>query len=78
MLNINCGSGYPGTAPDITFSSKVNLGCVDSTGRVNFGSMGAFSWSDAESMETALIGIYKEMQSSANKSKAQPADGEMY
>ena len=78
MLEIECGHDYPTGPPKVKFNNKINLSCVNGSGIVDFHSMGAFNWSSAESMETALIGIFKEMQSSSNKSKPQPAEGEMY
>ncbi len=78
MLTITCTDTYPGSPPVIKFSNKINLSCVDGSGTVDFHSMGGFSWSDKESMETALIGIYNEMTSGSNKSNPQPGEGEMY
>ena len=53
------------------------MNCVDDSGNVNFGST-TFNWSPSESIESALIGLYNEMSSGANRSLSQPADGEMY
>ena len=60
------------------FDTKVNLACVGSDGTVDFNKFSGFKWAAKESMETVLIAIYKEMQSSSNKSKAQPGEGETY
>ncbi len=78
MLTITCTETYPTSPPVIKFGNKINLSCVDGSGVVDFNSMAAFSWSEKESMETALIGIYNEMASGANKSNPQPGEGEMY
>ena len=62
------------------FTSKVNLDCVDSTNGVilesKFDIIG--NWDLSYSMEHILIGLKHKMANSANKSLAQPADGEMY
>ena len=78
MLTITCTMDYPTAPPQITFQNKVNLGCVDGSGNVDFGSIGSFTWSPSESMETALIGLYNEMTSGSNKSRPQPGEGETY
>ena len=80
FLEIICGEDYPNLPPKVKFTSKVNMDCVDSTTGIvipnKFDIMD--NWDPSYSMETILIGLKDKMANSTNKSKAQPADGEMF
>ncbi|CAI2380573.1 unnamed protein product [Moneuplotes crassus] len=80
FLTIICGEDYPNSPPIVKFTSKINLDCVDSTnGNIidsKFDIIG--NWDSSYSMEAVLIGLKDKMASSTNKSKPQPADGEMF
>ena len=76
---IECGPHYPEQPPTVTFRSRVNMSCVSSTGVVEgrkFGVLGG--WTSSSSLETVLVGLRREMGSSANRKSAQPAEGSTY
>ena len=79
-MDITCGEDYPNTPPHVRFTSKINLDCVDSSNgeliKSKFDIMN--NWDASYSMETILIGLRDKMASSTNKSKPQPAEGDMY
>jgi len=78
-LVIECGPNYPEQPPTVTFRSRVNMSCVGSNGVVDgrkFGVLGG--WSPASSLETVLVGLRREMSSSANKKASQPPEGSTY
>ncbi|KAH0488327.1 MAG: hypothetical protein KVP17_001205 [Porospora cf. gigantea B] len=54
-LSITCGPSYPETPPDVRFNTKVNMSCVDGTGKVS-GSWGILAkWKRDYSIEKVLI-----------------------
>lgn len=60
-LKIRCGEQYPDTPPEVTFVSKVNAPCVNSTnGKVDLSKLPAIAtWKREFTMETVLIEIRK-------------------
>ena len=78
FLNIKCGPNYPMQPPEVSFTSKVNLPCVNQqNGRVEPHKFAVFAnWKSDYDMEKTLIGLKNEMI--ANKKLPQPADGEFY
>lgn len=78
VLKINCDANYPSVPPQINFTSKINLPCVNQTnGKVEPSKFYMFvNWKSEYTIEKLLIGLKNEMI--ANKKLAQPADGEMY
>jgi len=77
MMTIICGDNYPAEAPKISFTSKVNLPCVNqANGDVTTKFKMFNPWNSSYTMETLLIGLKNEMI--ANKKLQQPADGDMF
>ena len=76
-MTLKCGPNYPSQPPEVHFQSKVNLPCVNSTGKVESGKFSVFAnWNGSYDMEKILIGLKNEMI--AHKKLPQPADGDMY
>lgn len=78
FLSVTCGPNYPNEPPTAKFNNKVNLPCVDGTGKINFARSGALSaWNGASmGIKDVLMAMKQEMIT--NKRSSQPADGEMY
>lgn len=78
-LNIVCDENYPDKPPKVTFVSKINLPCVDSTGTVVASEFDCLkNWKRVYTMETVLLELRKDMASSSNKKLPQPAEGSVY
>ena len=78
FLTITCGPNYPSVHPDVSFTSKVNLPCVNqANGKVEPSKFHLFAnWKGDYDMEKTLIALKQEMIN--NKKLPQPADGDMY
>ena len=78
FLSIKCGPNYPSVHPDVHFTSKVNLPCVNqANGKVEPSKFHLFAnWKGDYDMEKTLIALKQEMIN--NKKLPQPADGDMY
>ncbi len=78
FVRIVCGPNYPGSPPDLYFTNKVNLPCVNqSNGKIEYHKYHILSnWKSDYNIEKVLTGLKQEMI--ANKKLPQPADGEMY
>merc|ERR1711916_245299 len=76
-LTIECGDDYPNEPPVVRFQTAINLGCVDQdTGYVDASSFKTLkNWSRDYTMETVLMALKAEMNTSANKQLSQPSDG---
>lgn len=78
-LQITCGPQYPDQPPTVTFTSKINLPCVDSNGNVSPNSFKTLSnWQRSYSLEILLLDLRKQMADPANKKLPQPKEGETY
>ncbi|ANQ07719.1 Ubiquitin-conjugating enzyme E2 [Plasmodium coatneyi] len=78
-LTIFCGDSYPDAPPTVKFDTKIEMSCVDSTGRVIKNNLPILkNWNRNYTIETILIALRQEMLSSANKRLPQPNEGEMY
>lgn len=78
-LNIVCAEDYPDKPPQVTFVSKINLPCVDSSGNVVVGEFETLkNWKRSYTMETVLLELRKSMASASNKKLAQPAEGTIF
>lgn len=77
-LTIICGPTYPDTAPEVRFSTKINLGAnVDAAGKVN-GLNILRSWKREYTIENILEQLRREMTSSSNRKLPQPEEGSSY
>eukprot|EP01139_Manchomonas_bermudensis_P009893 Amastigsp_a339657_1297.p1 type:complete len:142 gc:universal Amastigsp_a339657_1297:26-451(+) len=79
-VRIICGPRYPDEAPEVTFVSRINMGCVNQTnGVVEKNKFPILkSWVREYSLETVLTALKSEMASAANKKLAQPAEGSSF
>ena len=70
FLVIKCGPSYPAKAPEVSFSSKINLPCVNQqNGRVEPSKFHIFAnWKGDYDMEKVLIGLKNEMIANKNLS----------
>eukprot|EP00793_Prasinoderma_coloniale_P002789 PRCOL_00002271-RA len=76
-LRVHCGERYPEFPPEVSFVTRINLPCVNSsTGAVEpraFRTLG--SWNSSYSIETVLTALRTEMCSAAARKLAQPPEG---
>ncbi|KAF2862748.1 putative ubiquitin conjugating enzyme [Piedraia hortae CBS 480.64] len=74
---IYCGPEYPDKPPQVSFTSRINLPCVDArTGKVDLSKLpGIHSWRREFTMETILLELRRFMAASANKKLPQPPEG---
>jgi len=79
-LKIRCGERYPNVAPKVSFTTRINLGCViKATGVVDPAKCGVLkNWNSKYGLENVLNDIKREMMSPANRKLPQPAEGSMY
>ena len=78
FLTIKCGPHYPMQPPEVSFTSRINMPCVNpANGKVEVSKLPVFAhWRPEYDMEKALIAIKNEMIT--HKKLGQPADGDMY
>mmetsp|Transcript_45653 Transcript_45653/g.145387 ORF Transcript_45653/g.145387 Transcript_45653/m.145387 type:complete len:146 (-) Transcript_45653:16-453(-) len=76
-LKLHCDESYPDKPPQIKFTSRVNMGCVNQqTGAVdprNFHILN--NWNRNYTIEMVLTELRREMASPHNRKLAQPAEG---
>ncbi|KAK6588507.1 ubiquitin-conjugating enzyme E2 [Cryptosporidium xiaoi] len=77
-LTVLCGPNYPDEAPAVKFNTKINLGCVDSHGRVSSSFPVLRHWQRNFFIENVLIALRHEMASNSNRRTAQPPEGTYY
>jgi len=79
-LSITCGGQYPDKAPQVKFSSRVNLSCVDqNNGTVEPRGLAVLgNWNRGCNMERLLRELRNEMCSQQNRKKPQPPEGSMF
>jgi ubiquitin-protein ligase len=61
---IVCGASYPDVPPEVKFSTKVNMPCVDSSGRVTVG-RSPLPWSRESTLMGLLIDIRRQLATNA-------------
>ncbi|KAL7772010.1 hypothetical protein CFE70_001963 [Pyrenophora teres f. teres 0-1] len=76
-VSIHCGPDYPDTPPEIKFTSKINLPCVNpQNGKVDASKLPCLAqWKRDFTMETILIELRRYMALPQNKKLPQPPEG---
>ncbi|KAF4321418.1 hypothetical protein BBO99_00001229 [Phytophthora kernoviae] len=76
-LRIHCSDQYPHMPPEVHFTSRINMSCVDpQMGRVDPRRLGALgSWHRNNGIENVLVAIRAEMASPTNRRLPQPPEG---
>jgi len=79
-LHIYCSEEYPEKPPQIRFTSRINMACVNqSTGEVDSRHCPVLKqWDRSYTMETVLSEIRRDMASPTNRKLPQPPEGSMY
>ncbi|CAK7900510.1 ubiquitin-conjugating enzyme variant Mms2p [[Candida] anglica] len=78
-LQIVCDKTYPDKPPQVSFVSRINLPCVDETGKVVVDRFDTLqNWKRVYTMETVLLELRKNMAAPANKKLQQPPEGSTY
>lgn len=77
QLKIHCPDNYPAVPPDVRFTSKINMTCVDQkTGVVKKDKLPAMrNWNRNMGIEQILQSIRMEMCSDQNRRLRQPHEG---
>ncbi|KAL7998934.1 putative ribosomal protein S5 domain 2-type [Plasmopara halstedii] len=76
-LRIHCSDQYPHVPPEVHFTSRINMSCVDpQSGRVDPRRLAALgSWHRNNGIEHVLVAIRAEMASATNRRLPQPPEG---
>eukprot|EP00485_Elphidium_margaritaceum_P007452 CAMPEP_0202690112 /NCGR_PEP_ID=MMETSP1385-20130828/5218_1 /ASSEMBLY_ACC=CAM_ASM_000861 /TAXON_ID=933848 /ORGANISM="Elphidium margaritaceum" /LENGTH=157 /DNA_ID=CAMNT_0049345341 /DNA_START=58 /DNA_END=531 /DNA_ORIENTATION=- len=78
-LRIKAGPGYPDDPPQIRFTTKVAMPCVNSQGVVDLSKLDNFSWNGESYLFGALLHIRKAMKpNGVAQACAQIPDGKTY
>jgi ubiquitin-conjugating enzyme E2 variant len=79
-LKMICTEDYPNVPPKIKFINKINMQCVNQeTGWVDPNQVDDLKhWTKESTLETALKGVRKEMESHAYKRLKQPGENETF
>ncbi|KAF2255762.1 UBC-like protein [Trematosphaeria pertusa] len=79
-VKIHCGPEYPDVPPEISFTSKINLPCVDQrNGKVDPTKLPCLvQWKREFTMETILIELRRYMALPQHKKLPQPPEGSTY
>ena len=76
-LKITCNMNYPREPPLVQFVNKINLPCVDASGRLKRDFVGITQWASSEqTFQWFFDKIYREMQN--NPRLHQPSEGARY
>ena len=77
-LQLECDQDYPQKPPKVKFVTKVNLPCVDSSGRIKPGSLNILSnWNRDCTLESYLKAIREELKNNLKK-YPQPPEGSRF
>ncbi|KAI9912225.1 hypothetical protein PsorP6_009847 [Peronosclerospora sorghi] len=76
-LRIHCSDEYPHMPPEVHFTSRINMGCVDpQSGRVDLRRLMTLgSWHRSNGIKHVLVAIRAEMASTSNRRLPPPPDG---
>lgn len=76
-LRLVCGNDYPNKPPSIKFVTKINMPGVDpNSGVVDSKAVSVLkNWTKDNTIQDALLGIRKEMESNTFKKLSQPSEG---
>ncbi|OWZ23796.1 DNA topoisomerase [Phytophthora megakarya] len=76
-LRIHCSDQYPHVPPEVHFTSRINMSCVDpQSGRVDPRRLSALgNWHRNNGIENVLVAIRAEMASPTNRRLPQPPEG---
>eukprot|EP00921_Rhytidocystis_pertsovi_P002210 GHVQ01003798.1.p1 GENE.GHVQ01003798.1~~GHVQ01003798.1.p1 ORF type:complete len:145 (+),score=13.92 GHVQ01003798.1:263-697(+) len=79
-LSVVCGEQYPDVLPTIRFNTKINLPCVESSGKVIAGQLSVLrQWHRSSTIGNILAALRHEMTLPANRKLPQPmTEGETY
>eukprot|EP01094_Clydonella_sp_ATCC50884_P025298 TRINITY_DN659_c0_g1_i1.p2 TRINITY_DN659_c0_g1~~TRINITY_DN659_c0_g1_i1.p2 ORF type:complete len:140 (+),score=56.03 TRINITY_DN659_c0_g1_i1:120-539(+) len=76
-LKIHCGENYPNQPPQVSFTSRINMSCVDqSSGDIitrKFPKLG--NWNSSTTIANILVELKNLMSSSENRKLQQPPEG---
>eukprot|EP00339_Tiarina_fusa_P029301 CAMPEP_0117034608 /NCGR_PEP_ID=MMETSP0472-20121206/24629_1 /TAXON_ID=693140 ORGANISM="Tiarina fusus, Strain LIS" /NCGR_SAMPLE_ID=MMETSP0472 /ASSEMBLY_ACC=CAM_ASM_000603 /LENGTH=138 /DNA_ID=CAMNT_0004743829 /DNA_START=29 /DNA_END=445 /DNA_ORIENTATION=+ len=76
-LRFHCGNNYPNQPPEVYFSSRINMNCVNQqNGKIQLSLLN--NWNSSYGMEQILVELRNQMSSSANKKLSQPAEGSTF
>ena len=77
-LQLECDQDYPQKPPKVKFVTKVNLPCVDSSGRIKNGSLHILAnWNRGCTLESYLKAIREELKNNLGK-YPQPPEGSRF
>jgi len=76
-LLIYCGDNYPNQPPDVRFTSRINMTCVDqSNGQIIPRKFPKLSnWNSATTIQNLLVELRNQMCSAENRKLSQPPEG---
>ncbi|KAK9795852.1 hypothetical protein WJX73_005169 [Symbiochloris irregularis] len=78
-VKIICGQDYPDRPPRVRFYTKINMACVLSDGSIDQRQFKTLAtWTRAQSMETVLSDLRREMAAPHNRKLPQPPEGTHY
>ncbi|ODV91793.1 hypothetical protein CANCADRAFT_30119 [Tortispora caseinolytica NRRL Y-17796] len=79
-LRLKCGPDYPDQPPEVQFTTKINLPCVNAeTGIVDHRKLRALAeWKDTYDIEKVLLSLRSDMGSSSHRKLTQPPEGSMF
>lgn len=78
-VRVHCAESYPDQPPEVWFSNKINMGCVDPSGKVVPAKVPVMAnWTRNSGIEQVLVALRQEMQSHVNRRLPQPPEGTRY
>jgi len=78
-LSLVCGQKYPNELPTVRFTTRVNMSCVDSAGKVEAKLVGVLAkWQRTYTIKTVLTELRRIMTAKENCKLSQPPEGSSY
>jgi len=78
-LKIDCNMKYPDEPPKISFTTRINMICIDSNGNVDKKAVPVLkNWQRSFTIKTVLAELRKMMTAKENLKLQQPAEGSSY